>query len=36
MLIPHFHFNGNCNEAIALYEKAFNAKARNIDYMSDS
>jgi len=27
MLIPHLHFNGNCDKAIALYEKAFNAKA---------
>jgi PhnB protein len=23
MLIPHFHFAGDCKEAIALYEKAF-------------
>jgi PhnB protein len=35
MLIPHFHFNGDCKEAIALYEKAFNAKASEID-MSDN
>jgi PhnB protein len=27
MLIPHLHFCGNCTEAIALYEKAFNTKA---------
>lgn len=27
MLIPHLHFCGNCSEAIALYEKAFNTKA---------
>ena len=26
MLIPHLHFCGNCAEAIALYEKAFNTK----------
>lgn len=26
MLIPHLHFNGNCAEAIALYEKAFKIK----------
>ena len=36
MLIPHLHFCDNCNEAIALYEKAFNTKAtdiqRNCDY----
>jgi len=24
---PYISFNGNCSEAIALYEKAFNAKA---------
>lgn len=37
MLIPHLHFNGNCMEAINLYEKAFNTKvdAESIDYMSD-
>jgi len=23
MIIPHLHFCGNCEEAIALYEKAF-------------
>lgn len=27
MLIPHLHFNGNCKEAILLYEKAFKSKA---------
>ena len=26
MLIPHLHFCGNCAEAIALYEKAFDTK----------
>lgn len=26
MLIPHLHFYGNCAEAIALYEQAFNTK----------
>ena len=26
MLIPHIHFSGNCAEAIALYEQAFNTK----------
>ncbi len=26
MLIPYLHFNGNCMEAINLYEKAFNTK----------
>ena len=36
MLIPHLHFSGDCEKAIALYEKAFNAKVdeivRNHDY----
>lgn len=37
MLIPHLHFDGNCIEAIDLYEKAFNTKVdiKSIDYMSD-
>ncbi len=37
MLIPHLHFDGNCVEAIDLYEKAFNTKVdtESIDYMSD-
>ena len=37
MLIPHLHFDGNCMEAIHLYEKAFNTKVdtESIDYMSD-
>jgi len=30
MLIPALHFCGDCNEAIALYEKAFNTKAEVI------
>ena len=32
MLIPHLHFCGNCEEAIAIYEKAFNTKAKSIVY----
>jgi len=32
MLIPHLHFGGDCTEAIALYEKAFNTKAMDYDY----
>jgi len=36
LIIPHLHFCGNCEEAIALYEKAFDSKAdeivRNHDY----
>ncbi|MCL2531981.1 MAG: hypothetical protein FWE40_07480 [Oscillospiraceae bacterium] len=30
MLIPHLHFRGNCAQAIALYETAFNTKAYDI------
>ena len=30
MLIPHLHFCGNCNEAIAMYETAFETKAKPI------
>ena len=25
-VVPNFHFNGNCKEAIALYKKAFGAE----------
>ena len=32
MLISVLHFNGNCADAIALYEKAFNTKAEGYDY----
>ena len=35
MLIPHLHFCDNCEEAIALYEKAFNTKAESIVYNRD-
>ena len=39
MLIPHLHFCGDCEEAIALYEKAFSTKletiVRNDDYAPD-
>jgi PhnB protein len=30
MLIPHLHFNGDCTDAIRLYETAFNTKAEFI------
>lgn len=30
MLVPHLHFNGDCAEAISLYEKAFDTKAETI------
>ncbi|MDR0471805.1 MAG: VOC family protein [Nitrososphaerota archaeon] len=29
---PHLTFNGNCEEAIRVYEKAFNAKATYYQY----
>ncbi len=35
MLIPHLHFCDNCEEAIAIYEKAFNTKAESIVYNRD-
>lgn len=35
MLIPHLHFCDNCDEAIAIYEKAFNTKAESIVYNRD-
>ena len=35
MLIPHLHFSGNCEEAIALYEKAFDTKVGDIERMGD-
>ena len=35
MLIPHLHFCGNCEEAIATYEKAFHTKAESIVYNRD-
>ena len=36
MLIPILHFEGNCADAIDLYEKAFNTKAENYDYSDDN
>jgi PhnB protein len=35
MLIPILHFNGDCAQAIAVYEKAFGAKAVEYDYRDD-
>ena len=35
MLIPHLHFCDNCEEAIAIYEKAFHTKAESIVYNRD-
>ena len=35
MLIPHPHFCDNCEEAIAVYEKAFDTKAESIVYNRD-
>ena len=31
-ITPYMYFNGNCAEAIALYEKAFNVKAQIMRY----
>ena len=31
MLISHLHFSGDCADAIALYEKAFDTKAYGYD-----
>ncbi len=35
MLIPHLHFCGDCERAIALYEKAFNTRAESVVRNSD-
>ena len=35
MLIPHLHFCGSCEEAIAVYEKAFHTRAESIVYNRD-
>ncbi|MHB1000766.1 MAG: VOC family protein [Armatimonadota bacterium] len=35
MLVPHFHFNGRCSEAIELYQIAFNTTADVIHYNSE-
>lgn len=36
MLLPTFHFPGNCNEAIAFYQKAVGAEIKNISYAKDA
>ena len=36
MLIPILHFNGNCADAIALYEKTFDTRAVDFDYGDDN
>jgi len=35
MLIPVLHFNGDCTDAIHLYENAFSTEARNYEYSDD-
>jgi Uncharacterized protein conserved in bacteria len=35
MIIPHLHFCGDCKEAIALYEKAFDTKLETIESNGD-
>jgi PhnB protein len=36
MLLPTFHLPGNCNEAIAFYQKAVGAEIKNIAYAKDA
>ena len=36
MLLPTFHFPGNCNEAIAFYQKAVGAEVKEIAYAKDA
>ena len=36
MLLPTFHFPGNCDEAIAFYQKAVGAEITNIAYAKDA
>ena len=36
MLLPTFHFPGNCDEAIAFYQKAVGAEIKEIAYAKDA
>ena len=36
MLLPTFHFPGNCNEAIAFYQKAVGAEIKDIAYAKNA
>jgi len=36
MITPCIHFNGNCDEAIAFYKKAFAAEVKEIFYAKDA
>lgn len=36
IITPNFNFNGNCEQAIRLYEKAFNAKVECLLRYSDA
>ena len=36
IVTPNFHFNGQCRQAISMYEKAFNVKANVILSYSDA
>lgn len=36
MIAPAIHFPGNCTEAIALYQKAFNITVNSIDYFRNA
>lgn len=33
---PNFHFDGDCNEALKLYEKAFNGKITVLLFYRDA
>ncbi|MEL7648516.1 MAG: VOC family protein [Sedimentibacter sp.] len=36
MLVPHLHLNGKCQEAISVYENAFNTKCDSVEYMCEA
>lgn len=36
MISPVIHFNGNCSEAIKLYEQAFSVSFKDIHYYKDA
>jgi PhnB protein len=35
-ITPNYHFNGNCEEALKLYEKAFNGKLLMLMHYCDA
>lgn len=36
MVTPNFHFNGECEQALKLYEKVFNGKITELLYCKDA